>query len=402
MTNGHSSDCSQNTTPDRAFLDRLADSARVTRVEARMPTNSEPLSAAEQKNILMRFRQWIDENNLRQRRVADHLEISPTTFNQVLKGKYGADPSKFLRQFLDLMTDPKSAAELSRPVNAEVVRTSTIIDLDTAVTKARERGTCCMIIGPSGAGKTTYARARVREKSSCILVELDDERYTRSRLLRRMARSLQIAEGGDFRRAGDALLDAVCDRLSGRGRVVFIDNAHVLNVSNLWTLHAIHDRTGATIVAMGQPKLWDTIQNSRTDRGIGATIFARFGIKLDLTDATAEGVDPTNGDRVFKPRRDYLHTLDDVIAFLKSRKLKLHPAAIDWLHKLCNCPTEGGFHAVEDIVGLAADAYSDVPQLTLQHLMAANRIVSPNALQALVRDRIRDLRPATAPAAAVG
>jgi hypothetical protein len=227
-----------------------------------------------------------------------------------------------------------------------------------------------------------------------VYVDLDDDRYSRPRMLKRVAKALQIGEATHFRRSTDALMEVICERLYGQARVIFIDNAHLLDVRNLWTLHTIHDRTGSTIVCMGQPLLYDTLVKSRQDRGIGATLFARFGVKLVLTDAIESSVDPSGGDRVFAPDRDYLHTLDDVEAFLESRRLRVHPAAVEWLHKLVNCPTEGGFHTLEDVVDLAADAYSDVAQLTLAHFLAADKLVRPHADQKLILDAISRLRPA--------
>ncbi len=376
----------------RNVMDRLADSARVTREEARMPDKQ--LTKEQQGRLRAAANKWRKENGISILRLAQRLEVSKTTVSQVLSGNYRADPSRFLLAIDQHVTNPESPQLFAGPEPVGLVDMSPVIDMETAVEHARRIGTCCLIFGPSGYCKTTYAQARAKEKTNCIYVDLDDENYSRPRLLRRIAESLRVTEPTLRQMNSDAVFKRICSSLQGLSRVIFIDNAHVLNKHNLWVLHSIHNKTKSTIVCIGQPELYNTVLKSRQDDSIGATIFSRFGIKLDLSDAVKSQVDPTDGTRVIKPQREYVITVDDVNKFLAARRIKVHPAGVEWLHKLVNCPREGGFHTAEDILALAMEAYCEAKHLTLQHLLQVDRVVRPKTEQQLIHNEIGQVRSA--------
>src|SRR5690606_3511644 len=106
--------------------------------------------------------------------------------------------------------------------------------------------------------------------------------------------------------------------------------------------------------------------------------------------------DPTDGSRMFRPKRQWLHTPEDVKRYLDSRKVKVHPAVLDWLHKLCNCPSYGGFHELEDIVSVFERYYSEEPVMTMEILAQVDSVIRPPEEQRRMRESVESLRPAVA------
>ena len=382
--------------PTRSVLDRLAEESRIQR-EARMPAER-VLTKDEQDQLRASINQWIRSNGLAQGRLAAKLEISPTVCSQILSGSYRADPSKYLLM-LDELTRTVELKDLVGPEHVGMVRISTVADMESVVEMARKIGTCALIWGPSGCGKTTYAKARALEKSTCVYVNLTGKGYTPSRLLRHIARDMRlIGNLLEYKNSPDLLHQRIVTALSGgsrAGRVVFIDNAHLLDKHGLWCLHSLHDASEATFVCIGQPALWQTVNNSRSDDGIGATVYARFGLKLNLTSATTARVDPTDPGRSFRPSRAWLHTPEDVKKFLDARKIKVHPGGVAWLHKLVNCPNFGGLHELDDIISVAERIYPS-GVLTLDQLAMIDAVIRPPDDQKSMINKMGDLSPAVA------
>lgn len=363
-----------------------------SRVEAGMPDRQ--LDDRQLQSLRDRINEWINTHGISQARLAAYAEFSKGTLSQILSNTYRADPTKRLLILDAIMQDPKALRELTGPETFAPVHTSTVTDMQAVVEGARRRGTCVLIWGPSGAGKTTYAKTRALEKDTCIYVELESGEYTRSRLLRAIAEAMgiigSISEG---RTSGDYLLTKICNALKDNNRVVFIDNAHLLDKHGLWVLCCIHDRTAATFVCIGQPKLYEAVTTSRKDKGIGATVYSRFGAMLDLTSQTRIRSDPTDPTKKFKPARAWLHTPEDVAKFLRSRKLKFHPGIIDYLVRLVNRPDGGGLHALDDIVGWAIDLFPDVDQITMREIVQISNFVLPQEEQAVQHSEMEHLRP---------
>lgn len=360
---------------------------------------NETLSQPQQQQLLARILKWKEANGYPVRRIAAVIECPYSTISQVLKGTYRSDPTRYLLMLRDLLDDPEKQKRLGEKPKLNLVRTSVIADMETAVEWAYANNKCVLIWGPSGMGKTAYAMARAELKPNCVYVHLDDEKYTRTRLLRRVFVALGFSGHEANCYNGDALLDKICDHIGGTPRVIFVDNAHVLDKHNLWTLHSLFDRTASTIVCLGQPKLYQTVIESRSDHGVGATIFARFSVKLDLTASTQYRVNPSDPDRRYRPAREYLLTLDDIKQYLAARNLKVSAAGVDWLHRMANCPTSGGLHTVNTVLDIAAHAFSaeyvKTGQLELNHLQSADTMTRPPAEQALFAREMQELRPAS-------
>lgn len=364
----------------QSIYDVLAHTAPI-RLETGM---SQRMSDQEQEAIRKQFRAWMTEHGIARQRVYERLECSQTTGNQVLNGKYEADPTKYLLQLKAWMASPEAVKLLQTPAPLNVAELSCLVDIRNVVEHAVADNTCALIVGESGTCKTTFGKARAHSKTNCIYVDLDDDGYTRVRLLRKVADAIHLEYSRTWWSQSDRLMTEICERLKNPPRVMIFDNAHLLSIDNLWTLHAIHDRTGSTIVCMGLPLLLDKVNRSRHDRGIGATVYSRFAYKLDLSDSTQQRIDPLDPKRNFAPRRQFLHTVEDVAKFLAAQNVKVHKSAIGWLHSQINCPDSGGWHVAKALLRLASRCYLEkegLPELRLEHLVQAKRVISPQIEQ---------------------
>jgi len=359
--------------------------ASMPRQEARMP---EPISTGEAVQIRNDFNRYMSEHGISVARVAQRLETSKTTASQVLSGKYKADDSKYLHRMREWLADPESYKTLRAPVPLTTAEISCLMDIKNVVDHAYADGSCAVIVGQSGTCKTAFAKARAADRTNCVHVELTGRRYTDLAMLQAISEAVGLDFEENRYTNGQRLCAALCKRLSNPPRVIFIDNAHVLDTGNLWQLHAIHDVTSSTIVVMGQPKLMDTLEKSRSDKGVGATLWSRFLFKLNLHDAIASRINPNDPGRYYRPSRQYLHTTEDIVKLLKTLAIKVHQGAVDRLVQIANCPDYGGTHMVTAIARNAWRIYegTGISELTLDHVLQMERILLPDLVhRALVK-----------------
>lgn len=356
-----------------------------------MPDAPTTLSPKEAAKLREEIKAWMKDHGITVKALSGAIEYSQTTTNQAINAKYQADDTPVLLAIGQVMQSDDWQNTLLNKPKMLLVQTSTVDDMERMVDWAFRQHKCLLIWGSSGLGKSAYAQARAEAKATCEYIDLDDERYSRAKLLRTIAEHLGLNTSTHH---ASTLMNRIRKALSAP-RVIFIDNAHVLDKKNLWTLHTLRDHTNSTIVAIGQPQLYRTVSESRNDQGIGATIFGRF-LKLNLENAIARRTDPTDPSRSYAPSRDLLLTKEDIRKYLQARNLKVHPAGVDFLIDLANCPRSGGLHLINDILDIARDAYDaeyrQKGHLTLPQLHAADNLCRPEEEQIMLRDAMKEVR----------
>ena len=148
-------------------------------------------------------------------------------------------------------------------------------EIELALAHAQAAGDVVCIHGRSGAGKSTALRHYAATHSAATLVTMSGAVRTLTGLLGRIAGALGGAAQYPSALAAE---DAVVERLTGRGALLIVDEAHHLRPALLDELRCLRDLSGAGLALAGDDALWLTLTTGRhCDQIVG-----RVGVRVAL------------------------------------------------------------------------------------------------------------------------
>ncbi len=240
------------------------------------------------------------------------------------------------------------------------VWTKLALEFRAVVNAAVEMGTCAAIWGESGIGKSITAQAVAESTPGSVYLAISDGSDTPASFLRDLARRLRLEASRErYENRG-----AIVRSLSGTGRLLVVDDAHFCNTALLRCLVQLHDECRIPIAFVGQPTLARNLLRGRGDDSIGAMIYSRVQVRLDLQERT-------RGDR-----GEPLYTAEEVRKVFAASAIRVVPSAVRWLASLANQVDIGGLRAAVYTALLAAyivaksnDPASGVTEESLENAM---------------------------------
>lgn len=223
------------------------------------------------KILLARIKKRMSDKELQGQGVtsstlASRLRKSTATVSQLLNGKYGASPSKFLHEIWSLIEPtevevPEASATEVAPIRiryGEVpyVETSVPHLIKMACEQARERRRITVFSGQAGIGKTTGAE-RYKESHDDVLLVYGCEDTSSTQVLESLALQLGISKTGGNKK----LREKISDTLRDRGGLIILDEADKCKPNALDPLRTISDRAYVGVVLIGNIQLVDKLQS---------------------------------------------------------------------------------------------------------------------------------------------
>lgn len=260
----------------------------------------------QQTQVVERFRAWCQVQGLTQAAAARRLNISTGIISRMYTGKYGDDGGNVGRmcakmvRFLDREARKRSAPK--RPPFAATSVTESVIG---TLSVAHDECVMALVMGPTGAGKTTAIRQYLLAEPECISISAVPSMRSRA-LIALIARSIGVAWQGST----SQMLDACAERLRGTGRLIIVDEVDYLHEPCLQELRMLHDMTGCGLALVGTLAFRERLQRRNSSTigqflgrlayaasvdGISDTdaeeILAPFGLARDALSALARGCD---------------------------------------------------------------------------------------------------------------
>lgn len=139
-----------------------------------------------------------------------------------------------------------------------------------------------VVYGDAGVGKTTTIREWAKSRADAIVIKADKVIGSRNKgLLKALARVLKTQNYGQ----SDDIYYAILSRLKQEDRVIIIDEAQHLSLSNIELLRDIYDDSETPVIFVGNERIYSKIAGDKTNDY--AQIYSRIGAKEHvLTDDT--------------------------------------------------------------------------------------------------------------------
>jgi len=307
-----------NKTDSRAF-DLLSEEGRVART-ARMLDERQGLQANQRKDIVERFRRFIEEHGYTQNAVAREIGISSTTISEVVRLRYTGKTAD--AQLVKIHNWMELAARRDNLVHSRKFVEHSVANevLHVAAITAE---TCKMgvVFGPARIGKTFTLQAIEGDQrfGDPVLIRIDESLLRPFPLCRALAARFELSTHGTF----DTVFSRVVKRLTGTKRMLIFDEIERVAYNTLEMIRDLHDETGCPILLAGKPAIYEKLgfRHAGDFSEVTDQLAARIVVRRDLTER-CRGKNP-------QP----LFSADDVRKLIKQSDLKLHvsPDAIKWL-----------------------------------------------------------------------
>lgn len=235
--------------------------------------------------------------------------VSETFVSKYLNDKLDHDPKDFAARAWNTLKAFNSRLETS----INLFETSVAANITGRIKMARKISDLLLIVGPAGEGKTCGARMYAARNPGTIYIELAC--FQRSD--RKVAGCIfdQLERRKDWK-GNTGRAEFLFEQLKGSGRVIIIDEAHMLDASGRQFLFNLNRDTGCAVVLIGNPEILDKIRRNSQH-------FSRTGVKGEpiLTDKEI----PTASLRVAAQfsTPEFAEAVSDLVAFIGTKEGRL-------------------------------------------------------------------------------
>ncbi|AIV75342.1 MULTISPECIES: AAA family ATPase [pseudomallei group] len=180
--------------------------------------------------------------------------VNVGTLSSVLNGRYGTDPTKWLRMMSDaLATHTGRATITTMPhVQTSVSQMATVV-----CERARKYRNFGVLTGFVGVGKTDAVRQYKANNSHTIIIEANPNMSPAV-----MLDELRAELSAPMARTLDAKFATVTEALAGSTYLIVVDEAETMMPSCLHYLRRIRDKAGIGVVLVGTDRLLQLIKPS--------------------------------------------------------------------------------------------------------------------------------------------
>ncbi len=209
------------------------------------------------------------------------LGNSPAAISKYLNGKPEGDVKALEAKLEDLVINAELRAQMPEE-DKRLFHTLVVKQISNTCDIAKRNAMMGMVIGEPGLGKSCALKMYADADPWAIRLELNTVTGggTPTAMVRAFWRRINTASFAPKEQSkGEWLLD----RFTGTGRLLIIDNAHLLSEKGLEWVLGFHDGTGCPVVLVGNSELATTMRKvQRGPSRIGVTT------KCDLKRTTAE------------------------------------------------------------------------------------------------------------------
>jgi DNA transposition AAA+ family ATPase len=223
-----------------------------------------------------RFLLWKDQTGNSEKQIARMIARSTALVSQYINKIYVGDIQEIEKDVASLL---RREEDFEHPLEEKKFCSTFNARLIWEVLQfCDEHHTMGVAVQPSGSGKTATCNEYKRQNRATVLITADLTRRSISGVLGMIAKKL----GSTPRPAtNDVLLDTIIERLRDSGRLVIIDEAHLLRWENFEVIRNIHDVAGVGIVYVGQERLYDQMKGDNRRGYLFDQIYGRITIKRD-------------------------------------------------------------------------------------------------------------------------
>lgn len=202
---------------------------------------------------------WLNQHQQSQSWLAKVARVNTSTLNQIISGKYNANPSRQIEKLLETLSRQDSRQDIGRVPFVETTMYQLVNSVCQRAAAYRNVG---LIPGYVGTGKTTCLKEYAnRHPNTTVLVETHP-RMSTSTVLQVLARELEVVPP---RQTNDSYFLALVDALKGTDKLLVVDEAENLQPTALDDLRRIRDLAGIGVVLAGTEELSNLI-GSHTGR----------------------------------------------------------------------------------------------------------------------------------------
>lgn len=223
------------------------------------------------------------DQRLTQVQIAKEISLSPSAFNQWLKGVYAGDNDGIetkLRRWLDVYHSRKAHND-QMPTAPTWVPTSTGQRIIGALGYAQVAGDIAVIYGGAGLGKTTAIRQFAGTSVNVWHVTMTPATASVVTALEEICAVLGLAEQGGAAK----LMRAITRKVRGSGGLLVIDEAQHLSIAALEQIRSIHDATEIGVTLVGNEELYARMTGGNRAASL-SRLYSRVGKRLSLTRST--------------------------------------------------------------------------------------------------------------------
>lgn len=303
-----------------------------------MLPNKVELQAHHHQQVKDRLEVFVETSGLTIAQIEKRFKCSKGVLKKFLARTQDHDDAftRKVDRFLVQQIDGSSGGLPTKMVNTRVTEKMIAVLKNT-----NTRKTMCVIVGPSGFGKTLVLKACASELiHGAVYIPLAGTDSTRTAFLRAISHAL----GLPIYAGGSVIFRKLVGELSGSDRMLLIDEAHYMNAEAANVLRDLHKQTGCPVAMVGTNDILRTVDDFDEFHGQYKSLVSMV---YNITDEIHE-----NG-------RD-LYTVDDVIEFAKECGLRISTAGADFICQLANTLGWGGLRSAGNLL-LNAD------MMRLQH-----------------------------------
>lgn len=200
-------------------------------------------------------------------KIASRLRKTTGMVSQLLNGKYGAAPTKYLHEVWSIIepTELEQPETPTQSANTKQIRirygevpfvqTSVPNLIKMACEQARDRRRIAVFAGQAGLGKTKGIERYCDEHDDALLINGSEETAS-TQLLERLALQLGIPKCSNYKR-----LQKIVNALKDSERLIILDEADKCRPNALDPLRTISDQARVGVVLVGNIKLIDKLQS---------------------------------------------------------------------------------------------------------------------------------------------
>jgi DNA transposition AAA+ family ATPase len=206
------------------------------------------------------FNAAIKERGISVQKAATQMGMkSSARLSQWAKGKYGGRVDRVETSVTAWLARESGRTEI---ISDEIpfVKTTIAKKAFDVARKAHVARSICLLVGPSGVGKTRAMREYATVNPDVIMIECHKLYRARD-----VISDIHRATGLDGKGTVHVMVRDIVERLKGNGRLIIIDEAENLNATSLDEIRRIHDWAGVGILYVGLERFYAQLRGLRGD-----------------------------------------------------------------------------------------------------------------------------------------
>lgn len=216
------------------------------------------------KRDTKRIIDWLNSRKISQATISKAADISNTTFNNVVKGKYISPPSLYITKILDTINryDARGNEGIQ---DCPFVETSIYEAVNAACRRAHLYRNFSVIAAFVGTGKTRSLKQYQADNSGVIIVEATPNMNPTVLINELVDKTGAIVHKSNRHSAGTKAdkVEAVIAALTGTDSLIVLDEAETVCTSTLEYIRRISDKAGVGVVLAGTEKLKPLVKDPK-------------------------------------------------------------------------------------------------------------------------------------------